>query len=582
MPEFTITREGFFIDEQPFRILSGAMHYFRVHPEYWRDRMLKMQAMGLNTLETYLPWNLHEPQPGQFNFSGWLDVVAYVRLAEELGLKVILRPGPYICSEWDMGGLPAWLLAQPDMQLRCHYTPYLDAVDRYFNALLPRLTPLQCTRGGPVIMMQVENEYGSYGDDQRYLKYIQDGLQGRGINVPLFTSDGPSDEMLQYGTLPHVFKTVNFGSRAGEAFEKLEEYQPGLPHMCAEFWNGWFDHWGERHHTRPAREAAQALEEILEKGGSVNLYMFHGGTNFGFLNGANASPGPRYQATVSSYDDDAPLNEAGQPTEKFHAMREVISRFTGQEPPPVPPSVSPVAYGRVEFHEYAGLWDHLHVLSQEDHSAVPETMEALGQSYGLIYYVTQVSGPRPSARLQPLGLHDRALVYQDNEMIGILEREFPQHTLHVTIPPEGSTLEFLVENMGRVNYGPELADRKGITGGVLLGQQFLHGWSNFPLPLEDLSPLRFSADLPARYPLFFRGVFTADQPADTFLHLPGWEKGFAWLNGFHLGRYWKRGPQKSLYIPAPLLHSGENELIVLELQRTHRLYAELREKPNLG
>jgi len=387
--------------------------------------------------------------------------------------------------------------------------------------------------------------------------------------------------MLQYGTLAPVFKTVNFGSRAGEAFAKLKEYQPDLPYMCAEFWNGWFDHWGEHHHTRNPRDAAQALEEILEAGGSFSLYMFHGGTNFGFMNGANSTPGPRYQATVTSYDDDAPLDEAGNPTDKFAALRDVISRVCGTEAQPLPPVTPAAAFGKVRCEQYAGLWEHLYVLSHEDHSVNPETMETLGQSYGLIHYVTQVSGPRANARLTPIGLHDRALVFQDNTFLGVLEREYPNNTIHVTIPPEGSSLEFLVENMGRVNYGPELADRKGITGGVLLGHQFLYGWTNYPLPLDDLSGLRFSDQQPERYPIFFRGTFEVDQPADTHLHLPGWEKGFVWLNGFNLGRYWKRGPQRSLYIPAPLLREGQNELIVLELHHSgHDL--ELRSGSALG
>ena len=581
MPTFTIEENSFLLDDLPFRILSGAMHYFRVHPDYWKDRLLKMRAMGLNTLETYVPWNLHEPHPEDFDFSGWLNLERYIEMAGELGLYVIVRPGPYICAEWEFGGLPSWLLKDPGMRLRCMYRPFLDAVDSYLDEVLKRVAPLQITRGGPVIALQIENEYGSYGNDQQYLKYLEEGLRHRGIDVLLLTSDGPSDEMLQYGTLPHVFMTANFGSRSRDAFEKLREYQPEGPLMCTEFWNGWFDHWGERHHTRSAYDAAQVLEDILSEGASVNLYMFHGGTNFGFMNGANAAPGPRYQPTVTSYDYDAPLDEAGNPTPKYFALREVIGRFVDLPPLELPEDAPAADFGKVEWVESAALEHNLEVLSEEIQSATPEPMEAFDQDYGYILYRTQVSGPREDARITVKGLHDRALVFMDDEEIGILERETSKNSLTIEVPPQGTTLEFLVENMGRVNYGPELVDRKGITGGVLLGQQWLFNWEIYPLPLDDLSQLRFEPGLPQRYPAFFRGVFHVERPADTYLALPGWTKGVAWINGFNLGRYWKRGPQKTLYVPGPLLVAGQNELILFELHAAGKP-AELRNKAELG
>ncbi len=581
MPTFTIEENSFLLDDLPFRILSGAMHYFRVHPDYWKDRLLKMRAMGLNTLETYVPWNLHEPHPEDFDFSGWLNLERYIEMAGELGLYVIVRPGPYICAEWEFGGLPSWLLKDPGMRLRCMYRPFLDAVDSYLDEVLKRVAPLQITRGGPVIALQVENEYGSYGNDQQYLKYLEEGLRHRGIDVLLLTSDGPSDEMLQYGTLPHVFMTANFGSRSRDAFEKLREYQPEGPLMCTEFWNGWFDHWGERHHTRSAYDAVQVLEDILSEGASVNLYMFHGGTNFGFMNGANAAPGPRYQPTVTSYDYDAPLDEAGNPTPKYFALREVIGRFVDLPPLELPEDAPAADFGKVEWVESAALEHNLEVLSEEIQSATPEPMEAFDQDYGYILYRTQVSGPREDARITVKGLHDRALVFMDDEEIGILERETSKNSLTIEVPPQGTTLEFLVENMGRVNYGPELVDRKGITGGVLLGQQWLFNWEIYPLPLDDLSQLRFEPGLPQRYPAFFRGVFHVERPVDTYLALPGWTKGVAWINGFNLGRYWKRGPQKTLYVPGPLLVAGQNELILFELHAAGKP-AELRNKADLG
>lgn len=582
MSTFGIEQNTFLLDGQPFRILAGAMHYFRIHPHYWKDRMLKMRAMGLNTLETYVAWNLHEPQPEEFDFTGWLNLERYIQMAGDLGLKVIVRPGPYICAEWEFGGLPSWLLKDPGMRLRCMYQPFLDAVDSYLDEVIERVAPLQISHGGPVIAMQVENEYGSYGNDQKYLKYLEDGLRNRGMDVLLFTSDGPSDAMLQYGTLPHVFKTVNFGSRAGEAFEKLREYQPDGPLMCAEFWNGWFDHWGERHHTRPAYDAAQALEDILKEGASVSLYMFHGGSNFGFMNGANAEPGPKYQPTVTSYDYDAPLDEAGHPTPKYHAFRDVIARFSDLPLEAAPEAPPPAAYGRVELREFVGLEDSLDLLSEAVQSAVPETMEEVDQDYGFILYRTQISGPREEEKLHVFGLHDRAQVFVDDEEIGVLERENPGKLLSIEVPPQGSTLELLVENMGRVNYGPNLADRKGITQGVTLGQQLLFNWTIYPLPLDDVSGLRFETGLPTRWPAFFRGTFVVERPADTYLALPGWTKGVAWVNGFNLGRFWKRGPQKTLYVPCPILVVGENEIVVFELHGTNKPVVEFRDEADLG
>jgi len=582
MPTFTHDQTNFLLDGQPFRILAGAMHYFRVHPRCWKDRMLKMRAMGLNTLETYVAWNLHEPKPDKFDFSGWLNLERYIEMAGDLDLKVIVRPGPYICSEWEFGGLPAWLLKDPGMRLRCMYQPYLDAVDRYLDQVMRQIVPQQVTRGGPVIALQVENEYGSFGNDQKYLKHLEEAMRMRGADVLLLTSDGPSDEMLQYGTLPHVFKTANFGSHASEAFDKLREYQPDGPLMCTEFWNGWFDHWGERHHTRAAFDAAQTLEDILSAGASLSLYMFHGGTNFGFMNGANEAPAPKYQPTVTSYDYDAPLDESGRPTPKYFAFREVIARHFDLPEVSLPEDPPPAAYGRVKLTESAGLFHNLDRLSSPQHSATPEPMEMFDQNYGFILYQTQVSGPREEAKLRILGLHDRVQVFMDDELLGILERESPGKTLDVEVPGHGTTLEFLVENMGRVNYGPNLADRKGITQGVQLGQQLLFGWTIYPLPLEDLRELRYQPGLPEHYPAFFRGKFHVDRPADTHLALPGWTKGVAWINGFNLGRYWKRGPQKTLYIPAPLLEAGENEIVLFELHGAGKPEVELRAEADLG
>lgn len=582
MTAFSIGPESFLLDGLPFRILSGAMHYFRVHPDHWLNRMRKLRWLGLNTLETYVAWNLHEPQPGQYNFSGWLDLPRYLDLAAQAGLYVLLRPGPYICSEWELGGLPAWLLKDPAMRLRCSYPPYLAAVERFFDALIPRLLPFQVTRGGSVLAFQVENEYGSYGNDTAYLQLLADGMRARGIEVPFFTSDGPTDDMLQGGGVPGILRTANFGSNAREAFAKLREYLPLGPLMVAEFWNGWFDHWGEAPHTRPPEEAAQALEEILAEGASVSLYMGHGGTNFGWMNGANWFPQTGYQPTITSYDDDAPLDEAGDLTPKYYAMREVIGRYAPlPDLPKIPPAVK-LSLGEVTLDESVSLLESLPVLSTPVPANSPEPMELLGQAYGFILYRARLSGPRPENRLTLHELHDRAHIFASGTLVGILERERPEQTLAFSVPPAGLMLDILVENMGRVNYGPMMAqERKGITQGVLFGLQFLYGWTIFPLPLDDLSRLSFA---PGRAPLpaFYRGTFAVSHPGDTFLALPAWTKGVAWINGFNLGRYWSRGPQHTLYVPAPLLRQGQNELVVLELDGVSRPVVEFRDQPDLG
>lgn len=569
---FTIDGNGFLLNGRPFRILSGALHYFRVLPELWEDRLLKLKAMGLNTVETYVAWNLHEPTPGSFNFKGGLDLPAFIKLAESLGLYVIVRPGPFICAEWEFGGLPAWLLADPDMEVRCCYRPYLNAVQRFYGDLLPRLLPLQIQRGGPVIAMQVENEYGSYGSDRAYLGWLRQLMLDSGVACLLFTSDGATDHMLTHGTLPDVWKTANFGSRAEEEFAKLREYQPDAPLMCMEFWNGWFDHWGEPHHTRDAADAAEALDRIMAGGASVNVYMFHGGTNFGFMNGANTDLVTRdYQPTVNSYDYDAPLDETGEPAAKFHAFRAVLEKHVELPPMQLPPPARRLEYGPLQFDAAASLWDALPLLSEPQRHVAPRSQEQLGQDYGFTLYRTEIPHPAGKAMLSVERLHDRAQVYINGVPAGVIERDGPLQ-LEVEIPAGVTCLDLLVENQGRVNYGPDLQDRKGLLGWVRLGINKLYHWQMFPLPLADVSALRFQAPALADHaqPVFHRAQFDIALPGDCFLDLTGWCKGVAWINGFNLGRYWERGPQTALYIPAPLLRTGRNELVVLELHTSAR------------
>jgi beta-galactosidase len=580
MSTLTIHDDQFLLDGKPFRILAGAMHYFRIPPAYWRDRLLKLHAMGLNTVETYVAWNLHEPKPGVFRFDAGLDLVHYLTLVAELGLHAIVRPGPYICSEWDLGGLPAWLLSDPAMRLRCSHPTYLEAVDRFFDTLLPRLAPLQASHGGPIIAMQVENEYGSYGNDYSYLRHLVERMRTCGIDVLLFTSDGPLGDPAPASTLPGILRTVNFGFGVQAALARLRALQPEGPLMVTEFWNGWFDHWGEVHHSRTPEDAATTLDEILKAGSSVSLYMFHGGTNFGFMNGANSEAGV-YQPTVTSYDYDAPLGEAGDTTPKYWAFRSVIGRFAPVPDVAVPDPAPRLAPGLVNLPESVSLFDALDGLSSPVRLAAPQSMEMLGQSFGFTLYRTEVAGPTQRT-LAIRGLHDRAQLFLDHQPVGVLERASPGSGVPLTVPPEGATLDILVENMGRINFGPDLLDRKGITGGVLLGEQYLFGWTHFTLPLGDLSGLAFTPSASTGGPAFYRGRFTVTAPGDTFLALPGWTKGVCWINGHNLGRYWNIGPQRTLYVPAPFLLEGDNELIVLELHQTERPTVDFRNGPELG
>lgn len=564
MNKFEIRPDAFYYGGNPIQLISGAVHYFRTVPENWEDRLLKLKACGLNTVETYVPWNAHEPKPGEFDFKGILDVAAFIRLAAKLDLLVIVRPSPYICAEWEFGGLPAWLLADPGMRLRCAHAPYLEAVDRYYDRLMQELAPLQCTAGGPVIAMQIENEYGSYGTDKEYLSHLEQSMRQRGIDVPLFTSDGPTDAMLQGGTLPHILKTANFGSSAAESFAKLREYQADGPLMCMEFWNGWFDHWGEKHHTRDGADAARCLDDMLSAGASVNIYMFHGGTNFGYWSGANFDG--NYLPTVTSYDYDAPLSEAGDPTPKYFAFRDVIAKYRKLPEMAVPGASVKKAFGEIALTQQASLLENLANLSSPVTRTNPEPMEMLGQNSGFILYRTRVSGPRTGEPLVIQDLHDRAHVFLDGKLLGVQYRnDAVKNSLKLDIPAGGATLEILVENMGRVNYGPDMLDRKGITEGVRLHNQFLHGWEIFPLPLEDLSGLSYGPVAATEHPAFYRAEFEIDRPEDTFVAIDGWTKGLVFVNGFNLGRYWNIEPLHNLYLPGPLLRAGRNEIVVLEL-----------------
>lgn len=555
--------EHFLLDGKPFQIIAGDMHYARVPRQYWRDRMRKMKAMGLNTLTTYVFWNLHEPQPGKFDFKGNLDLAAYVRTAQEEGLWVIVRPGPYVCSEWEFGGFPAWLLTTPDMKVRSSDPRFLKAAARYMKEVGRQLAPLQITHGGPIIMTQVENEYGSFGNDRNYLEAVRRMIVDAGFDVTLFTSDGDPGKLAE-GTLPDVLSVINFGANDSpeKKFAVFDKFRQGVPRMCGEFWVGWFDAWGENHHAVPPQKAAEGLDWMLAHGISVNLYMFHGGSTFGFMSGANKYE--RYQPDISSYDYDSPLDEAGRPTEKFYVLRDVIKKHlpAGTMLPELPQPLPMIEIPRFELRESATL---LSLLSSPLKSERPQPMEALGQDYGLVLYRKRLKKATKGTLEVGGEVRDYAVVSQGDKTLGTLDRRLKQSSLDVELSA-GAPLDILVENMGRVNFGPNMVtDRKGLTDKVTLGGEELTGWEIYRLPLTDLSRLRFTAATQPG-PAFHRGAFKLNSPGDTYLDMRGWGKGYVWVNGHNLGRYWRVGPQQSLFVPATWLKRGVNEIVVLDLE----------------
>jgi beta-galactosidase len=558
-PRLTIDGSQFRFRDAPLTIISGEMHYPRVPREYWRDRLIKARAMGLNTISTYVFWNLHEPTPGAFTFSGQNDVAAYIRTAGEVGLHVIVRPGPYVCAEWDLGGYPAWLLAHPGIELRSTDPAFTTPAGRWLDRLGRELAPLFADRGGPIIAVQVENEYGSFGDDKPYLAWQRDALIRAGFgHALLYTADGPAQ--LPKGTLPDVPAVVNFGpGEATDAFARLAAFRPGAPVMSGEYWAGWFDQWGARHHTTNADQQATELGWMLDRG-SVNLYMFHGGTTFGVMNGANIDRGV-YHPQTSSYDYDSALDESGRPTPKYFQFRDVIAAHAGAPLAPVPPTPDPIAVPPVTLDRSASLWS---TLGRAIHVHQPRSMETFGQSYGDILYRTHVEGPF-AGDLVIEDVRDYVQVYIGRTLAGTVDRRLNQDRLQVTVPAGGADLDLLVENSGRVNFSlPLREERKGITKRVRLGDRELVGWDVFTLPMASMPEPGWSAATPDG-PAFYRGTFTVATTGDTFFDMRGWGKGLVWINGHALGRYWFIGPTQTLYVPGPWLRRRSNEVVVFDL-----------------
>lgn len=582
-PILSYRGNAFYRSGKQHRILAGAIHYFRVHPSQWEDRLAKLRAMGANTVDTYVAWNFHQPTRGQRpNFTHWRDLGRFIDLAAAQGLDVVVRPGPYICAEWDNGGIPAWLTGTPGIGLRCSDPVFTDAVEEWFDELLPIIATRQAARGGPVVAVQIENEYGSYGDDKAYLRWNRQALMDRGISELLFTADGGTDFYLDGGALDGTLAAATLGSRGEESAATWRRRRPDEPFFNVEFWGGWFDHWHEDHHVRNTEEAAAEVSKILDLDGSVCIYMAHGGTNFGLWSGSNHD-GEKLQPTVTSYDSDAPIAENGDLTPKYHALRRAFFDAQGiVEPPGLDPALlapAPVLPGRtLDVEPGAELLELLRAGARQRSSVRPLTFEEMDLDSGLMLYSAEVTLPGlphapTESRIRIMELHDRAHVWIDGRHAGILDGASAREGLGVQGTGAPVRLDILVENQGRINYGPLTGQGKGILGGVLVNQRHTFHWTQTPHPLSDWGAQELEHLASAS--------FWTDAAADTFLALPGFGKGFVWINGFLLGRYWEVGPQSTLYVPAPLIRPGSNSIKILELEKWGN-QIDLRAEPALG
>jgi beta-galactosidase len=607
---FTIEGDHFTLNGKPFKILSGELHYSRIPREYWRARLKMARAMGLNTIATYVFWNVHEPTPNRFDFSGNADLAEFIREAQQEGLYVILRAGPYSCAEWEFGGYPAWLLKDPRMStaLRTNDLAFMVPVERWINRLAKEVAPLQIGHGGPILITQVENEYGSFAQKDNpppdpthaYMTHMRDIFLRAGFTASLLDTVDGGDE-LPAGGVPGVFTGVNFGTGQHQSeMDKLAAFQPGKPLLVTEYWPGWFDYWGHPHQTRPLQAQLEDLDYILAHGSGINLYMFHGGTSFGFMSGANLNNG-NYLPQVTSYDYGAPLDEAGHPTPKFLAFRKIFAKYatcasgTGEAClPPIPEPPPVITIPTITLDEFTYLWVNLPKPIQSD---TPKPMEQFDQAYGYILYRHQLPAA-VSGNLVLDELHDYAQIYLDGNLAGKLDRRDKQSTLAITTSGPAS-LDILVENSARINFSPAMrGESKGITKSVTLAGQPLVDWQIYSLPTQPLRTLNRLRDshsdvngnpchgrstspqepssqafhAPLQWgcvgtgPTFYRAYFTLPTTGDTFLDTRKLGKGALWINGHPIGRFWNIGPQQTLYVPGPWLREGDNEIIVFDLQ----------------
>ena len=565
---FSIGDKTFLLDGKPFLIKAAEMHYTRIPAEYWEHRIQMRKALGMNTICIYAFWNIHEQKEGEFDFKGQNDIAAFCRLAQKHGMYIMLRPGPYVCSEWEMGGLPWWLLKKKDIKLRTNDVYFLERTKLFMNEIGKELADLQVSRGGNIIMVQVENEYGAYATDKEYIANIRDIVKGAGFtDVPLFQCDWSST--FQRNGFDDLVWTINFGTGANidAQFKKLQEARPNAPLMCSEFWSGWFDHWGRKHETRDAETMVSGIKDMLDRHISFSLYMTHGGTTFGHWGGANS---PAYSAMCSSYDYDAPISEAGWATPKYYKLREMMMQYadSAQVIPDVPAAYPVIEIPEFELKEVAPLFDNL---PEPKLSEDIKPMEQFDQGWGTILYRTSLPEVKEGTTLLIDEVHDWAQVYADGKLLGRLDRRRGQNSLVLPSLQKGTRLDILVEAMGRVNFDVAIHDRKGITNKVELltetDKKELKNWEvySFPVDYDFAESKKYAEGEKLDAPAYYRATFELDRVGDVFLDMQTWGKGMVWVNGKAMGRFWKIGPQQTLFMPGCWLKKGKNEIIVLDL-----------------
>ncbi|MDP4133564.1 MAG: beta-galactosidase [Bacillota bacterium] len=575
-----IEKDGFYLNDEKFFLASGDIHYFRIYPTDWERRLLLMKDFGLTAIQTYVPWNLHEPKKGKFNFEGILDLEKFLKLTDGLGLKVLFRPAPFICSECDFGGMPSWLLKERDMEPRCCDPSFLNAVKNYYKELIPRILPYLSTNGGPIIMVAVENEYGGSGYDKEYLKFLADTMKDLGVNVPFYTTDNEIS-MLNIGSLPGTFLGANFRSTPGTCkifADYMEKRFPEYPFFVGELWAGCSSYWGDPFYYRDPAEVAASYKECLERG-FVNSYMFTGGTNFGFFSGAiegtsfrsKPQTPSRYIAHTTSYDVDAPISENGVPKEKYYLMRAELDKFLGKEVRPKEDYPYEAQKLNIKFSKCAYLFDNLDALTETEADSIgPKPMEDYGQDYGFILYTTSIEGYPEAGKcnINIGGLRDRATLYGDGEYLGKYTRDRKEETIKVDMTDRNLHLDVLVENVARINTGKNINfERKGILGYVQFKFAKHYHWHTRTLPMNDISGLSYKplTDIKDNQPVFLKGTFDANKGVDTFLDMRGWGRGFVVINGFNIGRFWEVGPQYTLYVPGGLLKEKDNTIEVFDV-----------------
>jgi len=564
--QFTLDKKEFLLDGKPFQIISGELHPARIPKEYWRHRIQMAKAMGCNTIAAYIFWNYHEEKQGVFDFkTGNRDIAEFVRICQQEGMWVLMRPGPYVCAEWDFGGLPPYLLAIPDIKIRCRDERYMKATTRYIQRFAKEIAPLQCTDGGPILMLQVENEYGSYANDREYIKALRDLWIANGIKVPFYTADGPTPYMLEAGNITGAAIGLDSGGSDGD-FAEASKRSSEVPSFSSETYPGWLTHWGEKWARPDTNDLKKEMIYLLKNKKSVNLYVFHGGTNFGFTAGANAFSPTQYQPDLTSYDYDAPLNEQGVPTAKYYMLRNLIKQYVDYAIPEPPALVKAIEIPAIPMTKSHSLWDYA---IPSKYSPQPQPMENYGQNQGLISYKTTLIGHK-SGKLKIWEPHDYALIFLNGVFIDTIYRDGGKW--EVNLPKtdvKDPVLEILVEGMGHINFAQFMIDRKGITDRVTLNGMTLMNWQTTLYSLDDkfiatTKPKPPTSETSKKEAQFFKGSFSLTETGDVFFDMSNYPKGIVYINGHNLGRYWNKGPQTRLFCPASWLKKGNNEILVFD------------------